>query len=52
MPKNRDFYTFDELARRLHKVGATLVDFNGKIIHCISVDAKSYDDIMTAIYGK
>jgi hypothetical protein len=52
MPKNRDFYTFDELARRLHKEGATLVDFNGKKIPCICVDAKRYDEIMTAIYGK
>ena len=52
MPKNKDFYTFDELAKRLHKEGATLVDFNGKKIPCIYVDAKRYDEIMTAIYGK
>lgn len=52
MPKNRDFYTFDELARRLHKEGATLVDFDGKKIPCICVDDKRYDEIMTAIYGK
>src|ERR1041385_3764433 len=52
MPKNRDFYTFDELARRLHKEGATLVDFNGKKIPCVCVDAKRYDEIITAIYGK
>ena len=52
MPKNKDFYTFDELAKRLHKEGATLVDFNGKKIPCIYVDAKRYDEILTAIYGK
>ena len=52
MPKNKDFYTFDELAKQLHKEGATLVDFNGKKIPCIYVDAKRYDEIMTAIYGK
>ena len=52
MPKNKDFYTFDELAKRLHKEGATLVDFNGEKIPCIHVDAKKYDEIMTAIYGK
>ena len=52
MPKNKDFYTFDELAKRLHKEGATLVDFNGEKIPCIHVDAKRYDEIMTAIYGK
>ena len=52
MPKNKDFYTFDELAKRLHKEGATLVDFNGKKIPCIYVDTKRYDEILTAIYGK
>jgi hypothetical protein len=52
MPKNKDFYTFDELAKRLHKEGATLVDFNGKKIPCIYVGAKRYEEIMTAIYGK
>ena len=52
MPKNKDFYTFDELAKRLHKEGATLVDFNGKKIPFIYVDAKRYDEILTAIYGK
>jgi hypothetical protein len=52
MPKNKDFYTFDELAKRLHTEGATLVDFNGEKIPCIHVDAKRYDEIMTAIYGK
>ena len=52
MPKSRDFYTFDELANRLHKEGATLADFNGKKIPCIRIDAKRYDEIMTAIYGK
>ena len=52
MPKNKDFYTFDELAKRLHKEGATLVDFNGKKIPCIHVHAKRYDEIMTSIYGK
>ena len=52
MPKNRDFYTFDELANRLHKEGATLADFNGKKVPCIYIEAKRYDEIMTAIYGK
>src|ERR671933_88554 len=52
MPKNKDFYTFDELAKRLHKEGATLLDFNGKKIPCIHVHAKRYDEIMTSIYGK
>jgi hypothetical protein len=52
MPKSRDFYTFDELANRLHKEGATLADFNGKKVPCIRIDAKRYDEIMTAIYGK
>ena len=52
MPKNRDFYTFDELASRLHKEGATLADFNGKKVPCIYIDAKRYDEIMTAICGK
>jgi hypothetical protein len=52
MPKSRDFYTFDELANRLHKEGATLADFNGKKVPCIHIDAKRYDEIMTAIYGK
>jgi hypothetical protein len=52
MPKNRDFYTFDELANRLHKDGATLANFNGKKVPCIYIDAKRYDEIMTAIYGK
>jgi hypothetical protein len=52
MRKNKDFYTFDELAKRLHKEGATLVDFNGKKIPCIYIDAKRYDEIMIAIYGK
>jgi hypothetical protein len=52
MPKNKDFYTFDELAKRLHKEGATLVNFNGKKIPCIYVDVKRYDEIMTATYGK
>jgi hypothetical protein len=52
MSKNRDFYTFDELANRVHKEGATLVDFNGKKVPCVYIDAKRYDEIMTAIYGK
>jgi hypothetical protein len=52
MPKNKNFYTFDELAKRLHKEGATLVDFDGKKIPCIYIDAKRYDEIMNAIYGK
>ncbi|HJT48009.1 MAG TPA: hypothetical protein VJ729_07475 [Nitrososphaeraceae archaeon] len=52
MPENKNFYTFDELAKRLHKEGATLVDFDGKKIPCIYIDVKRYDEIMTAIYGK
>jgi hypothetical protein len=52
MPENKNFYTFDELAKRLHKQGATLLDFDGKKIPCIYIDAKRYDEIMTAIYGK
>jgi hypothetical protein len=52
MPKNKDFYTFDELATRLHKEGATLIDFNGKKVPCIYVTRKRYDEIMTTIYGK
>ena len=52
MPENENFYTFDELAKRLHKEGATLMDFEGKKIPCIYIDAKRYDEIMTAIYGK
>jgi hypothetical protein len=52
MPKNKDFYTFDELATRLHKDGATLIDFNGKKVPCIYVTRERYDEIMTAIYGK
>jgi hypothetical protein len=52
MPKGRDFYTFDELTNGLHKKGAALVDFNGKKVPCIYIDAKRYDQIMTAIYGK
>jgi hypothetical protein len=52
MPKNKDFYTFDELATRLHKEGATLIDFNGKKVPCIYVTRRRYDEIMTTIYGK
>jgi hypothetical protein len=52
MPQNKDSYTFDDLAKRLHKEGATLVDFNGKNVPCIYVDPRRYDEIMTTIYGK
>jgi hypothetical protein len=52
MPKNKDFYTFDELTKRLHKEGATLIDFNGKKVPCIYVDPRRYDEIMITIYGK
>jgi hypothetical protein len=52
MPQNKDSYTFDDLAKRLHKEGATLVDFNGKKVPCIYVDPRRYDEIMTTIYGK
>jgi hypothetical protein len=52
MPKNKDFYTFDELVNRSHKEGATLIDFNGKKVPCIYVEPRRYDEIMTSIYGK
>ena len=52
MSENKHFYTFDELAQRLHKEGATLIDLNGKKVPCIYIDAKRYDEIMTAIYGR
>jgi hypothetical protein len=52
MPKKDDFYTFDELAKRLHKEGATLIDFNGKKVPCIYLDPRRYEEIMTTIYGK
>ena len=52
MPKNKDFYTLDELVKRSHKEGATIIDFNGKKVPCIYVDPRRYDEIMTTIYGK
>ena len=52
MGKNKDYYTLDELVKRSHKHGATLIDFNGKKIPCIYVDPRSHHKIVSSVYGK
>ena len=48
MPK-RNFNTLEEFKADLHREGAMLVDFSGRKIPCILIDAKKYEQVLLKI---
>jgi hypothetical protein len=51
MPK-RFFYSLDDFKKNLHRYDASLIDYNGNAIPCISINSKRYDDIIRKVAGK
>jgi hypothetical protein len=51
MPK-RHFYTLDDFRNNLHKLDASLIDYNGSPIPCIQIESKRYDEIIRTVAGK
>jgi hypothetical protein len=48
MPK-RNFSTLEEFKADLHREGTMLVDFSGRKIPCILIDAKKYEQVLLKI---
>src|ERR1051325_4939408 len=51
MPK-RFFNTLEDFRNNLHTYDASLIDYKGLPIPCISIDAKRYDEIIIKVAGK
>ena len=51
MPK-RFFYNLEDFKKNLHRYDASLIDYDGNAIPCISIDSKRYDEIIRKVAGK
>ena len=51
MPK-RFFYNLEDFKKNLHRYDASLNDYNGNAIPCVSIDSKRYDEIIRKVAGK
>lgn len=51
MPK-RNFSKIEEFKANLHKEGATLVEFSGRMVPCILLSQKKYEEMLQKVFGK